>query len=144
MKSIKPGRGPSKRSFVSSIFGVVFGIIWTIAALGMAVMTGFNFFALIFPLFGVCFVAMAIYDARIAWKNAHGEDRMSLFDVVDSKDEPDPWSPDYEQQKLRQSQNNSQISAHSETNDEAKFCPYCGKPIESGYKFCKFCGKSLL
>ncbi len=141
MKSIKPGRGPSKRSFVSSIFGVVFGVIWTIAALGIAFVSGFNFFALLFPLFGVCFVAMAIYDARIAWQNAHGKDRMSLYDVVDSHEEPDPWSPDYEQQKQHQ---NRETARQSHDREEANFCPYCGKPIEKDYRFCKYCGKSLI
>ncbi len=141
MKSIKPGRGPSKQNFIGSIFGIIFGIIWTLAASSMTAMGGFGLFGLLFPLFGVCFVAMGIYNACVAWQNAHGEDRMSLYDVVDSKEEPDPWSPDYEQQKL--CQDREEIFYRQESG-EAKFCPYCGKPIEQDYKFCKYCGKSLI
>ena len=137
MKSIKPGRGPSKRSFVGSIFVVIFGIFWTILAASMTF--GAGLFGLIFPLFGICFVAMGIYDAYIAYQNAHGDDRMSLYDIVDAKEEPDPWSPDYQKQKEQQERNSAPLNS-----DKANFCPYCGKPIESDYNFCKYCGKSLL
>ena len=136
MKSIKPGRGPSKQSFVGSIFGIVFGVIWTILAICMTANAGI--IGLLFPLFGICFVGMGIYNAYIAYKNAHGEDRMSLFDVVDSEEEPDPWSPDYEKKKAQQRNGTVQTDSN-----EIKFCPYCGKDIEPDHKFCKYCGKSL-
>ena len=45
MKSIKPGRRRSRYNAVGAVIGIVFGIIWTIAALSM----GAPFF---FPLFG--------------------------------------------------------------------------------------------
>jgi len=134
MKSIKPGRGPSKQSFVGSIFGIVFGVFWTILAIAMTADAGI--IGLIFPLFGICFVGMGIYNAYIAYHNAHGENRMSMYDIVDVDEEPDPWSPDYEQRKQRE-----QTSA---SDSKAKFCPYCGKPIEADYKFCKYCGRSLI
>ena len=35
MKSIKPGRGPSGLSFIGSVFGIIFGIFWTIMAASM-------------------------------------------------------------------------------------------------------------
>ena len=136
MKSIKPGRGPSKQSFVGAVFFVVFGILWTILAAGIS--SGMGLIGLIFPLFGICFVGMGIYNAYVAYQNAHGEDRMSLYDIVDSKDEPDPWSPDYEKQKEQQEGTTVTINSN-----EANFCPYCGKPIEADYKFCKYCGKAL-
>jgi hypothetical protein len=100
---------------------------------------GAGLFGLIFPLFGICFVAMGIYDAYIAYQNAHGDDRMSLYDIVDAKEEPDPWSPDYQKQKEQQERNSAPLNS-----DKANFCPYCGKPIEADYNFCKYCGKSLL
>ena len=35
MKSVKPGRGPSFKSGIASIFAIVVGIVWTLAALQM-------------------------------------------------------------------------------------------------------------
>lgn len=137
MKSIKPGRGPSKRSFAGSIFVVIFGVIWTILAFSMT--AGLGLIGLLFPLFGVCFVGFGIYDAYLAYQNAHGEDRMSLFDIVDSNEEPDPWSPDYEQRKAQ-----SDREAITDPEKlEANFCPYCGKAVEPEHNFCKYCGKPL-
>ena len=136
MKSIKPGRGPSKRSFAGSIFVVVFGIIWTILA--ASICAGAGIIGILFPLFGVCFVGFGIYDAYIAYQNAHGEDRMSLYDIVDGNEEPDPFAPDYEQRKAQQ-----RISAEVAKTEEALFCPYCGKAVEPEHNFCKYCGKPL-
>ena len=33
MKSIKPGRGPSRQSAVMSVFMAIFGVIWTVIAI---------------------------------------------------------------------------------------------------------------
>ena len=79
MKSIKPGRGPSKRNFVGSIFSIVFGIIWTVIAFCMAfesVGAGFGFIGLLFPLFGIVFIGLGVYNAIVNYRNANGEDRM--------------------------------------------------------------------
>ena len=51
MKSIKPGRRRSRYNAVGAVIGIVFGIIWTIAALSM----GAPFF---FPLFGLVFIGI--------------------------------------------------------------------------------------
>ena len=134
MKSIKPGRGPSKQSFIGSIYVVVFGVFWTVFAAVMTADAGI--IGIIFPLFGLCFIGMGIHRAYVAYHNAHGKNRMSLYDIVDSAEEPDPWSPDYEQRRQQEKIDSS--------SNEAKFCPYCGKPIESDYKFCKYCGRSLI
>lgn len=56
MKSIKPGRRRSRYNAVGAVIGIVFGIIWTIAALSM----GAPFF---FPLFGLVFIGMGVYNA---------------------------------------------------------------------------------
>ncbi|MBQ8598789.1 MAG: zinc-ribbon domain-containing protein [Oscillospiraceae bacterium] len=140
MKSIKPGRGPSKQSFVGGIFMVIFGVFWTILAFGV-VGSGAGLFGIIFPLFGVCWTGLAAYNTYIAYKNAHGEDRMSLYDITEDNEEPDPWSPDYEQRKTQQKQ--GKLETNCETQDAAKFCPYCGKEVEPEHKFCKYCGKPL-
>lgn len=58
MKSIKPGRRRSRYNAVGAVIGIVFGIIWTIAALSM----GAPFF---FPLFGLVFIGMGVYTPCI-------------------------------------------------------------------------------
>ena len=63
MKSIKPGRRRSRYNAVGAVIGIVFGIIWTIAALSM----GAPFF---FPLFGLVFIGMGVYNAVYNYRNA--------------------------------------------------------------------------
>ena len=79
-------------TFFFTVFVVIFGVIWTMITFAMTATGGFGIIGLLFPLFGICFVGFGIYDAYIAYQNAHGEDRMSLFDIVDGDEEPDPWS----------------------------------------------------
>lgn len=136
MKSIKPGRGPSKQSFIGGIFMVIFGIFWTLLACNIGF--GAGLIGILFPLFGVCWTGFACYNTYIAYKNAHGEDRMSLYDITEDNEEPDPWSPDYEQRKAMQ-----KPEGNREKQGRASFCPYCGKEVEPEHKFCKYCGKSL-
>lgn len=62
MKSIKPGRRRSRYNAVGAVIGIVFGIIWTIAALSM----GAPFF---FPLFGLVFISMGVYNAVYNYRN---------------------------------------------------------------------------
>ena len=56
MKSIKPGRGPSKRGAAGSAFGIAFGVLWTVLAAGIT--AGAGVIGLIFPLFGVLFIGL--------------------------------------------------------------------------------------
>ena len=140
MKSIKPGRGPSKMSFAASIFSIVFGIFWTILAFsitgGMRSAGGmFSIVSLIFPLFGVCFVVLGIVQAVYHYKNANGEERASLFDIMEDGEEGDPYDPRRKEQKNEQEQ----------TQETGKsYCPYCGKKLEdSGFRYCPHCGKTL-
>ena len=83
MKSIKPGRRRSRYNAVGAVIGIVFGIIWTIAALSM----GAPFF---FPLFGLVFIGMGVYNAVYNYRNATSENRYSEFDITDENEEPDP------------------------------------------------------
>ncbi len=132
MKSIKPGRGPSEHSMISSIFTAVFGVIWTIASIVMT--SGGGIISFIFPLFGVLFVAEAIYNAVVCYKNAKRKDRMSLYDIVDEKEERDPWDPRYRDPV-----------SHTQNLDDSQcfYCPYCGQRVEKDHKFCKKCGRQL-
>lgn len=141
MKSVKPGRGPSRQGFVSCIFMIVFGIIWTILAATMT--AGAGLIGILFPLFGVCFVGLGIHNAYVEYHNAYGEDRMTLFDVVDSQEEPDPFAPNYQKKKEAQAKAANSNRGQENRVSGTLFCPYCGKPVAVEHKFCKHCGKPL-
>ena len=82
MKSIKRGRGPSMMQGAGSIFAAVFGVLWTVMAVSMGA-------PVIFALFGVCFIGIAVVQAVYNFKNASGGERFSEFDIVDSREEGD-------------------------------------------------------
>jgi hypothetical protein len=126
MKSVKPGRGPSMMGAISSVFAVIFGIIWTFAAASM----GAPFF---FPLFGLVFIIMGIVQAVYNFKNATSENRYSSFDIVDSREEADPWNERFTKSD----------SSQPAQDGEFHFCPYCGEKLGEGYEFCPKCGKRL-
>lgn len=121
MKSVKPGRGPSMMSGVGSVAGILFGIIWTIAAASMGAPA-------FFPLFGLVFIGIGVAQAVYHFRNSTGERRYSSFDIVDDGEEPDPLD--------------GRFGAQKEAGDPG-FCPYCGARAEEGYEFCRKCGKKL-
>ena len=125
MKSVKPGRGPSKRNMVGSIGAALFGIFWTFAASSMG--------AYIMVPFGLIFIGIAIYDAIYSYRNLTSEDRYSIVDIVDENEETDPLNLKYR----------STLKAPTNKNLDISYCPYCGHPIESNYEYCPKCGKKL-
>ena len=129
MKSVKPGRGSSFMGGLASIFGIIFGIFWTI----MAISIGAPFF---FPLFGLLFIGIGVANAVYSFKNATGEQRYSEFDIVDSNEEPDPWNQRFRAQS-------EAPSASKEFNEGFAYCPYCGAKLGDGFAFCGKCGKPL-
>jgi len=74
--SIKPGRGPSSFNAVGSVFAAIFGVLWTLGAIAMASSAPFPF-GIVFPLFGVVFVALAIAGAVYHAHNASQPNRFS-------------------------------------------------------------------
>ena len=88
MKSIKPGRGPSMMGGFGSVFSVIFGIFWTILAASMT--RGAGLIGIIFPLFGVLFIIIGVFNAIYHFKNASGKNRYSAYDITDEDEEPDP------------------------------------------------------
>lgn len=140
MKSIKPGRGPSKMSFAGSIAAIVFGIFWTIMA--FAITSGargiggfFSLVGIIFPLFGIVFVILGIVQAVYHYRNAHSKDRYSIFDITEDREEGDPSDPAYR---------NRTAEPENFCSAPAAYCPYCGEPISGkDYRFCPHCGKSI-
>ena len=132
MKSIKPGCGPSMMGGFGSVFGIVFGIFWTVLASSMT--QGFGLVGVIFPLFGVLFIIMGVVNAIYHFKNATGENRHFEFDITDDTEEPDPL--------------NRQFGSKPESTPDAppsgsSFCPYCGAPVQNDFAFCRKCGKAL-
>jgi hypothetical protein len=120
---------------------------------------------IIFPLFGVCFVGLGIFQAVYHFKNATGRNRMSLLDIVDMEQEPDPLdkfarkrapqAPDDE----RADDQDEPADNQTETADDViscdsnphksvmkeharQYCPFCGKKVEPEYRFCPHCGKA--
>jgi len=128
MKSIKPGRGPSKMNMVGGIFAALFGIFWCIiaASIGAWLMVPFG---LIFVGFAICTV---IYNRH----NVTSENRYSLFDNVDENEEKDPLNEKYGRRTTR-------ADSTKTPGTDVAFCPYCGFSVNAGFEFCPKCGKKL-
>ena len=129
MKSIKPGRGPSMMGAVGAAFAVVFGIIWTMAAASM----GAPFF---FPLFGLVFIGIGVFNVIYNLKNATGQNRYSAYDIVEENEEPDPLN-------LRFGSEDTAADTAAPASNTFAFCPYCGMELEEVFAFCPRCGKQL-
>lgn len=86
MKSVKPAGAPRPWVLSGALFAAIFGVIWTAAAASMGAPP-------FFCLFGVVFVIIGIIQAIYNFKNATGKNRYSEFDIVDSREEPDPAGP---------------------------------------------------
>ncbi len=129
MKSIKPGRGPSKMAAVGGIGAALFGVFWCILAASMG--------GWVMVPFGLIFVGIALYGAYYNYKNATSENRYSVIDIVDGEEEPDPLNEMYGSKKAINQQN------MDESGTSVTFCPYCGTGVQSKFDFCPKCGKQL-
>ena len=139
MKSIKPGRGPSAMGAMASVFAAIFGVIWTIGAIGI----GAPWF---FALFGLFFIGQAIVSGIYNYKNATGKNRYSEFDIVDEHEESDPFNDRFGHSRdARGADNPGRYSADTAEKDgsESNFCPFCGAAAGSEFEFCNKCGKKL-
>ncbi|WP_159886282.1 zinc-ribbon domain-containing protein [Paenibacillus puerhi] len=144
MKSIKPGRGPSAMGAAGSLFSVIFGLFWTIIAFSMTRNSPFPIVGIVFPLFGILFIGIGIVQTIYHFKNAIGRNRMSTFDIVDARDEPDPLER-YVPASTRSRFNEAvREQPHGDVKPGIKqFCPYCGQRLEAEYVYCPSCGKKL-
>ena len=135
MKSIKPGRGPSMMSGAAAAASAVFGVFWLIMAIAVTSSAPdvfpFNIVRIIFPLFGVVFIVLAIVNAVYNFKNATGKKRYSQYDIVDGTEEPDPLNERFGE------------TSDNERTAESAFCPFCGTKVEKDYEYCNRCGKKL-
>lgn len=131
MKSIKPGRGPSMMGAVGGLFAALFGVVWTVLALGMGAPP-------LFALFGVFFVCFALVQAVYNYKNATSKNRYSSFDITDHREEPDPlnsrFSGDCAENCDHRAGDFGQLNA---------YCPWCGRKLDQDYRYCPTCGRAL-
>ena len=123
MKSIKPGRGPSAMGGFAAIAAAAFGIIWIIAGVSLGA-PGFM------SLFGVILVVLAIVSALYEFHNATAQNRMSVLDITDDTEEPDPLNLKYGGEAAPKA-------------EKSLYCPYCGNPIREDYEYCSKCGKKM-
>ncbi len=138
MKQIKRGRGPSAMGGIGSVFGALFGILWTGAAISMGA-------PVFFVLFGCLFVIMGIVQAVYQFRNAAGENRFSEYDIVEGEEEKDPMEEILEQHiwDRREKQGEGEDRKKETENAEGNFCPYCGARIKEDYQYCRHCGKKI-
>ncbi|WP_244444709.1 zinc ribbon domain-containing protein [Paenibacillus camerounensis] len=113
----------------------VFGIFWTIMAIQMGA-------PIFFAAFGIIFVGLAIGQAIYHFKNATGENRMSLLDITEANEEPDPL--DRFLQKSAGPASHSREFQDDNSEHGSSYCPYCGSKVtNTAYQFCPKCGKAL-
>ena len=122
MKSIKPGRGPSKRGAAGAVFQIVWGLIWTalVCAIMVPIAGGIG---LLFALFGLCFTGMGVYSLLYHKRNAEADvhERDSLLEIVDSEE----------------------MAESMDTSKESAYCPWCGEKLGEDYQYCPKCGRKL-
>jgi len=124
-----------------SIAAVIFGIIWTVFAINLTKDAPFPFVGIAFPLFGVLFVVIGIVQAVYHFKNATGRRRMSLLDIVEDGEEPDPLNERFGGNDRHESEYGAGMSGSLGT--QSSFCPYCGNKVKAEFEFCPNCGKKL-
>ncbi|MCQ2430988.1 MAG: zinc ribbon domain-containing protein [Clostridia bacterium] len=127
MKSIKPGRGPSLQSLIGSAAACLFGVFWTILAVNIGA-------PVFFPLFGLIFIGIGIFEIWYSYHNLTSENRFSTFDITDDTEESDPLNDRFGHKKA---------STHEKAvsdNHSKNFCPYCGAPMKEDHRFCENCG----
>ncbi|MGE5580729.1 MAG: zinc ribbon domain-containing protein [Bacillota bacterium] len=149
--SIKPGRGPSFMGGIGSLVMVLFGLFWTAMAIQITKDAPFDGVGVMFPLFGVLFVIMGIANAVYSFKNATAKKRYSLLDITDSDTEPDPLNEQFGENAPAGAPESTPEDAPESVEfgrDEAgdqphRFCPYCGKDLDSDFRFCPSCGREI-
>lgn len=133
MKSIKPGRGPSAMGAIGSVAVGLFGIFWTIGAASMGA-------PIFIVFFGIIFVGMSVIQGIYHFKNATGTNRMSLYDVTEAHEEPDP----FDNQRMQHIRKPDNQNLEGQIINEYNFCPFCGNKVtDHSFKFCPKCGNEL-
>lgn len=128
---------------VGSIAVGIFGLFWIFMVVSMEA-------PIFFVLFGIIFVGVAIVQAIFHFSNATSKNRMSIFDITEGDEEPDPMDrfiSKAEFEEVSHQHRNTYQETHShqaQAEGDLNFCPYCGYKIENNlYMFCAKCGKEL-
>jgi len=141
MKQIKPGRGISQLGYQGSLFAIAFGVLWTIIAAAIGIFAFaqaggiFAFVGIIFPLFGILFIAMAVKQAKFQKHNATAKDRHSIVDIVDATEEGDPFAK-FDRAETERKAAEAAVAADA-------YCTRCGTPLEAEDNFCPKCGNPV-
>ena len=77
-------------SAVGSVVAIIFGIGWTALAFVITRGSHFPLVGVVFPLFGVLFVGVGIASLIYSLRNTVSENRMSVLDITEDGEEPDP------------------------------------------------------
>ena len=131
MRSIKPGRGPSKMAGFGSLFAAGFGVLWTLLAASSGA-------PVLFWLFGVLFVVWGVVQAVYNFRNAGQKNRYSAFDITDEREEPDPLN-----ERFGSPADETLQEEDYDPDGGTNFCPYCGEKTGPEYAFCPNCGRKL-
>lgn len=135
MVSIKPGRGPSMMGGFGAIAGAVFAVFWTLMTASMGAPA-------FFPIIGVLMIFLCAGQAVYHFYNATQKNRMSVFDITQRGEEPDPIAT-----AMGRETHGRSPERHNPTGEprqfEGSFCPFCGKPVEETFDFCPHCGKDI-
>jgi hypothetical protein len=75
---------------VTGVAVAIFGVLWTIFAFSLTRDSPFPMVGVIFPLFGLVFVALAIGMVIYNIRNAAGRNRNSIVEITTGEEEPDP------------------------------------------------------
>ena len=103
-------------TMASSVYGLVFSIVWCIFAASMRVW--------LFVILGLFIVGMSAYRLYVCIQLSKEEKKKELPPEVDPWDRPSIPQP-----------------SRQETAASGKFCPYCGFELQEGFEFCPKCGR---
>lgn len=95
----------------SSVFGIIFAVIWCIAAASMG--------AWFMLFFGIPFVVMMIYRLYACIQLTKAEEEKRPPQTTD------PW----------------ERPAQQELGSSGNFCPYCGFALQDSFEYCPKCGR---
>lgn len=160
MKNVKRKRGPSFLSFLGSLAAIIFGVLWTVLAYvgtsslratdGTMKIVGYAF-----PIFGIIFILMGIFEATYNFKRAMSQKKSIEEDTL-QEDENRTFSLFSKKNKNPYRSTRSSSNAEDEYEDEdydfsqtnpnmsfKKYCTECGAPLDKNYKYCPECGKKI-
>ena len=109
----KEKKAAKKMTIGSSIFGIVFLIIWTLIAPSFM------------KLFGLAGLAMMVYRLYV----------MLQLSKEDKKDTPKPEIEPWDRPAIQE--------PPTQERPTGGFCPYCGSTVAADFQFCPKCGRRL-